>query len=288
MISIPFNKTKIIATVGPSSSSKEKLKELVLAGTDVFRLNFSHGTHEDHLKVLQFIRELNDELNINVCILQDLQGPKIRLSDVKKGAVIKAGDEFTLSIEDFVGDGTRASTTYKNIVNDVRKGDIILMDDGKLELVVKSTNATEVITEVRHGGPLKPRKGINLPYSKVSIPSLTEKDRADLEFGLKHDIEWIALSFVRNVDDIHELRKLINDSGKDSRIIAKIEKPEAVKNIDSIIEASDAIMVARGDLGVEILLEEVPMVQKQIVYKCKKAAKPVIIATQMMESMIEN
>ena len=286
---ILFKKTKIIATVGPASNSKEKLKELVLAGADIFRLNFSHGAHEDHLKVVNFVREINEELGTHVCLLQDLQGPKIRMRDVEGGAVdIKSGDELVITTEKIVGTSKKVSTTYQALVDDVVSGDMILIDDGKIELKVKAVNGREVLTEVVHGGSLKSKKGINLPFSNVSAPSMTKKDIEDLEFGLENDVDWIALSFVRKAADVLDLKKRINAKGKEIKIIAKIEKPDAIKNIDEIIEVSDALMVARGDLGVEIVMEEVPMVQKMIVKKCNKACKPVIIATQMMESMIDN
>lgn len=288
MIQIPFNKTKIVATIGPATSSKKAIKDLIVAGADVFRLNFSHGSHQDHKKVIDHINNLNDELETNVCKLLDLQGPKIRVNEVEEGVKLKAGNQFIITTQETVGNEFKASTSYKNLVNDVSIGDMILIDDGKVELIVEEIREDEVLTKVVHGGKLRSRKGINLPKSHVTAPSLTSKDLKDLQFGIDNDIEWIALSFVRSAEDIHQLRKIIEECGKDLRIIAKVEKPEAVKNIDEIIEASDAIMVARGDLGVEILLEEVPLVQKSIVNKCKEAGKPVIIATQMMESMIEN
>lgn len=288
MSKIPFNKTKIIATVGPASRSKPSLKRLINAGTDVFRLNFSHGSHEDHAVVLKRIRDLNEELNTNICVLQDLQGPKIRVNEVKAGTKLKAGHEFIITTKKTIGDAYSASTTYQALPKDVKPKDRILIDDGKIELEVVKTRKYDVVTEVIHGGKLKSRKGINLPQTIVSAPSLTEKDHEDLLFGLENNIEWIALSFVRRAADVLSLKKMIADAGKDCLVIAKIEKPEAVNNIDEIIEAADAIMVARGDLGVEIPLEDVPIIQKQIVIKCKNAAKPVIIATQMMESMIDN
>lgn len=285
---IHFNKTKIVATVGPASNDKDMLRKLMKEGVDIFRLNFSHGTHDDHAQVIKYVRELNDELGSHVCLLQDLQGPKIRLGEVEKGAKIKTGQKFVITTEDMVGNSEKASTVYQGLPDDVEVGDIILIDDGKIELKVTGKTGTEVETEVVFGGKIKSRKGINMPFTKVSAPSLTEKDVRDLEFGLPHDIEWVALSFVRTAEDIHDLRRRIQAAGKTSRIVAKIEKPEAIKNIDAIIEATDAVMVARGDLGVEIFMEEVPMAQKMIVEKCNKLAKPVIIATQMMESMIEN
>ncbi len=285
---ILFNKTKIIATVGPASNTKEKLHQLIEAGVDIFRLNFSHGSHEDHVKVIQYVRELNEELDTCVCLLQDLQGPKIRVGEVNKGVKIKPGQQFTITPNEMIGTSKMVSTVYQNLHKDVVPGDMILIDDGKIELKVVEINAEDVVTTVVYGGKVKSRKGINLPYTKVSAPSLTEKDLKDLQFGLDNDVNWIALSFVRTADDIHNLRKLIQKANKSAKIIAKIEKPEAIKNIESIIEATDGVMVARGDLGVEIYMEEVPMAQKRIVSMCNRAAKPVIIATQMMESMIES
>ncbi len=286
---ISFKKTKIIATVGPASNTPEKLEELVKAGADIFRLNFSHGTHDDHLKVIKYVREINEKLGTHVCLLQDLQGPKIRTRDMENGGVeIVNGQDLIITTEKMLGNSQKVSTTYQSLVDDVAVGDMILVDDGKIELKVKSINGREVVTEVVHGGVLKSKKGINLPYSNVSAPSMTEKDIEDLAFGIENEVDWIALSFVRTAADVLDLKKRISAQGKQIRVIAKIEKPEAVKNIDEIIEASDALMVARGDLGVEIVMEEVPMVQKMIVKKCNKACKPVIIATQMMESMIDN
>jgi pyruvate kinase len=285
---VSYNKTKIVATVGPASNSKEMLRALIKEGVDVFRLNFSHGKHEDHLKVIQFVRELNKEFGTTVSLLQDLQGPKIRVDEMAPGVVIERGQELIITTRDLVGNNEIVSTSYKNLPNDVKVGDMILVDDGKIELKVKEVRDNDVVTEVVYGGPLKSRKGINLPFSKVTAPSLTEKDLEDLKFGIKHDVDWIALSFVRKADDIKSMRQIMNESNSKSRIVAKIEKPEALSNIDEIIAATDAIMVARGDLGVEIWLEEVPMVQKMLVEKANKAGKPVIVATQMMESMIEN
>ncbi len=283
-----FNKTKIIATVGPASSSKEMLQKLVMAGTDIFRLNFSHGTHEDHKKVIKHVRDINKEMGTHICLLQDLQGPKIRVNMMAPDVEIKEGQEFIITTVEMEGNSKMASTSYEGLPDDVKAGDTILIDDGNIELKVKTVKGKEVITTVIYGGILKSRKGINLPMSKVSAPSLTEKDIADLEFGLENDVEWVALSFVRKPMDIIYLRDRIQKKGKMTRIVAKIEKPEALENIDEIIDVTDAVMVARGDLGVEIVMEEVPMVQKMLVEKCNLKAKPVIIATQMMESMIEN
>ena len=285
---ISYNKTKIVATVGPASNDKEMLRALVKEGVDVFRLNFSHGTHEDHLKVINYVREINAEMGSKVALLQDLQGPKIRVNDMKPGTEIVSGQEIIITTREVLGNNELVSTSYERLPKDVKVGDMILIDDGKIELKVKEVRDIDVVCTVIYGGPLKPRKGINLPFTKVSAPSLTEKDLADLHFGLKHKMDWVALSFVRKAQDILSLREIINEAKSTTRIVAKIEKPEALENIDAVIEATDAVMVARGDLGVEIWMEEVPMVQKRLVEKCNKAGKPVIVATQMMESMIEN
>jgi len=283
------NHAKIVATVGPASQSKEVLTELVKAGVNVFRLNFSHGDHATHQGVIQRIREVNKELGSHVAILQDLQGPKIRVETVKdNGVEIVEGQDLIISTEQCEGTSERVSTSYQQFADDVNVGDTVLIDDGNLELFVKEIKGTDVVCEVKYGGILKSRKGINLPFTKVSAPALTEKDKEDLTFGISQDVDWVALSFVRTGQDILDIKKRIADAGKDIRVVAKIEKPEALQNIDDIIAASDALMVARGDLGVEIVMEEVPMAQKMMVDKCNKAAKPVIIATQMMESMIKN
>jgi pyruvate kinase len=285
---ISYNKTKIVATVGPASNNKKMLTALAQEGVDVFRLNFSHGTHEDHLKVINFVREINQELGTSIALLQDLQGPKIRVNEMKPGIEIVAGQEITITTREVLGDNVLVSTSYEGLPNDVKVGDMILVDDGKIELKVKEVRGIDVICTVVYGGPLKSRKGINLPFSKVSAPSLTEKDMEDLLFGLKQNLDWVALSFVRKAEDITSLRAILDEHKSTTRIIAKIEKPEALENIDAIIAATDGIMVARGDMGVEIYMEEVPMVQKMLVQKCNAASKPVIVATQMMESMIEN
>lgn len=283
------NRAKIVATLGPASQSKDTIRELIDAGVNVFRLNFSHGDHETHAMVIERIREVNQELRVHTSILQDLQGPKIRIGQVENGEVpIQPGQEIIITTKDMVGTSQMVSTTYENLSTDVSPGDMILIDDGNIELFVKSVKGEDVTCEVKYGGSLKSRKGINLPFTEVSAPSLTEKDIKDLAFGIEHDVDWIALSFVRHADDVRDLRARIEAKGKDIRIISKIEKPEALKNIDEIIAESDALMVARGDLGVEIVMEEVPMAQKMIVEKCNHSAKPVIIATQMMESMIKN
>ncbi|MBN8826804.1 MULTISPECIES: pyruvate kinase [unclassified Spirosoma] len=282
-------KTKIVATIGPASETKEQLLALAKAGVNVFRLNFSHGTHEDHLMRLNRIREINQEYNLNLCVLQDLQGPKIRIGNVenKDGVIIVPGQELVFTNDDIMGTAERVSTPYKDMYKDVHPGERILMDDGKLEVRVLRTEGTDVVTEVVYGGPMKSKKGVNLPNTKVSMPAVTDKDWADLKFGLEHEVEWIALSFVREASEILEIKEYIKSQGKKCRVIAKIEKPEAIQNIDSIVAATDGLMVARGDLGVELPAEEVPMIQKMLVEKCNKAAKPVIVATQMLESMID-
>ena len=288
MQDILFNRTKIIATVGPASNSKEVLKKLMLAGTDIFRLNFSHGEHSMHQHVIDTVRELNQELGTYVSLLQDLQGPKIRVNEVEEGTILDDGQEFRVTVNKLKGNNKIASTSYKLLVEDVKAGDVILIDDGKVELKVKDVEGDEVITEVIHGGPLLSRKGMNLPNTKVTSTSLTKKDIIDLAFGIKNNMDWIGLSFVRSAADVTDLKDRILAAGKEIKVIAKIEKPEALEHINEIIDVSDAIMVARGDLGVEIAMEDVPMVQKRIIFQCNKMAKPVIVATQMMESMIEN
>ena len=285
-------KIKIVATVGPASESKESLIQLAKAGVNVFRLNFSHGTHEDHLQRLMTIREISKELDLNLSILQDLQGPKIRTQLVENnGVVLEAGKQLIFAMdENLLGTSEKVGTTYTSMYLDVNVGERILMDDGNLEVKVLSIDPIkkEVVTEVIYGGILKSKKGINLPGTKVSLPCLTPKDEADLYFGLDHGVDWIALSFVRKASDIWDIKDKIKAYGKNTRVIAKIEKPEAIDNLDEIIEATDAIMVARGDLGVEMDGAVVPYLQKVMVEKCTAAGKPVIVATQMLESMITN
>ncbi len=285
----PFHsRTKIVATLGPASAQPDVLFSMFNAGVDVCRLNFSHGSQQDHQAVLDTIRDLNKKHKYNVGILADLQGPKIRIGMVKDGGInLINGKLTTITTRECIGNEDRIYITYQNFPKDVKAGEIILLDDGKLQMKVMETNLVdEVVCEIVHGGILTSRKGVNLPNTKVSIPSLTPEDKVNLDFVLKNDVEWIGLSFVRRAEDIIELRKIIKDQGKSSRIIAKIEKPEAIANIDEIIEVTDGIMVARGDLGVEMPMEEVPLLQKMIVQKCRAASKPVIIATQMLESMI--
>ena len=285
----PFHsRTKIVATLGPASAKPDVLYSMFNAGLDVCRLNFSHGSQADHQAVLDTIRDLNKKYDYNVGILADLQGPKIRIGLVKEGGInLINGKTTVITTQECIGNEERIYITYQNFPQDVQAGEIILLDDGKLQMKVISTNLKdEVVCEIVHGGILTSRKGVNLPNTKVSIPSLTPEDRENLEFVLENDVEWIGLSFVRKAEDIIELKKIIADRGKTARVIAKIEKPEAIANIDEIIAVTDGIMVARGDLGVECPMEEVPLLQKMIVAKCRAASKPVIVATQMLESMI--
>jgi pyruvate kinase len=285
----PFHsRTKIVATLGPASAKPEVLYSMFNAGLDVCRLNFSHGSQADHQAVLDTIRDINQKYNYNVGILADLQGPKIRIGMVKDGGIhLVNGARTIITTQKCIGDEERIYITYEAFPKDVKPNEIILLDDGKLQMRVIETNLKdEVLCEVVHGGILTSRKGVNLPNTKVSIPSLTLEDRDNLEFVLANDVEWIGLSFVRNAEDIIELKDIIKARGKTARVIAKIEKPEAIANIDEIIAVSDGIMVARGDLGVEMPMEEVPLLQKMIVQKCRAASKPVIVATQMLESMI--
>ncbi|MGO3265715.1 MAG: pyruvate kinase, partial [Sphingobacteriaceae bacterium] len=274
-------RTKIVATLGPASAKKEVLTNMIAKGVDVCRLNFSHGTQEDHLKVINTINEINQEHPFSVGILADLQGPKIRIGKMKEGgAILVNGSTVEMTTKELIGDEKRIYITYKNFPNDVQDNEIILLDDGKLQLRVLSTNHLDTVTcEVVHGGILTSRKGVNLPNTKVSIPSLTEEDLDNLNFALDHGADWIAMSFVRSAEDIVQCKEIIKNKGSHAKIIAKVEKPEAIENIDSIIDATDAVMVARGDLGVELPMEEVPGLQKIIVQKCRNLSKPVIIAT---------
>ncbi|WP_026897580.1 pyruvate kinase [Daejeonella oryzae] len=282
------NRTKIVATLGPASAKKEVLLSMIKAGVDVCRLNFSHGSTADHQKVIDIIREINKKYKTNVGILADLQGPKIRIGLVKDGGVnLLSGNKITITTKEMIGDDQQIYITYPSFPKDVRANEIILLDDGKIQMrVIETNNNDTVLCEVVYGGILTSRKGVNLPNTKVSIPSLTEEDLSNLEFALKNDVEWIGLSFVRSADDIIDLKRIIGRSQKNARVIAKIEKPEAIDNIDEIISVSDGVMVARGDLGVEMPMEQVPLLQKMIIRKCCAASKPVIVATQMLESMI--
>ena len=281
-----IRKTKIIATIGPATSSKEMLKRVIQRGVNVCRLNFSHLSHEKAKEIIASIKEVNQELHVHTAILADLQGPKIRVGEFNKPIQLKKGEEVTFCSKK---KKDTIHINYKDFAKDVKTNDRVLLDDGKLALKVISTNKKDsVILKVVFGGLLQSRKGVNLPNTKISLPCLTKKDYEDLDFILKEKIEWIGLSFVRSANDVKILKKIIEKQKRHHKVIAKIEKPEAIKHIDAIIEATDAIMVARGDLGVEAPPHKVPVYQKMIVEKCITQARPVVIATQMLESMTEN
>jgi len=287
---MPTNKkTKIVATLGPACSSKEVINEMILAGVNVFRINFSHADYNDVKERIDIIRELNDEFGYNTAILADLQGPKLRVGVMKEDVVVNKGDIITFTTaEDILGTAKRVYMNYKEFPNDVNPGERILLDDGKLIFeVTKTDKKTEVEAVVVQGGPLKSKKGVNLPNTKVSLPALTKKDIKDALFAIENHVDWIALSFVRTPKDLEELQDLIaKNSTHKIPIVAKIEKPEAVENIDKIVAFCDGLMVARGDLGVEIPAHEVPLIQKKLIHRAKTARIPVIVATQMMETMI--
>jgi len=275
--------------MGPASSNKEVLKKMIQKGVNVCRLNFSHGSYEDHLTTINTIREINNELGTHIAILADLQGPKIRTRKMEEGTLLERGEEVTIVTEEIVGNKDRFAINYPQLPQDVDTGEKILLDDGKLTLEVVSTNKkNEIIAKIIYGGILSSNKGVNLPNTKISLPSLTEKDLEDLKFAIKQNVDWIGLSFVRSARDIIELKHHILVQQGKAKVIAKIEKPEALEDIDAIIEETDGLMVARGDLGVEIPFQNVPLIQKMIIKKGTLHAKPVIVATQMMESMITN
>ncbi len=282
--------TKIIATIGPATRNKEILEKMIHEGVDVCRINCSHDTHAEHLKTIRNIRDLNKELGSHVAILADLQGPKLRVGEiVNNRADLVEGQEYTFVNTPCTGDAEKAYISYKQLPADVTIGETILVDDGKLAFEVVATDGKEWIkTRVLNGGPISSRKGVNLPHTKISQPSMTEKDLDDARFALDNQVDWIALSFVRCEKDIRELKKIVDAHPSSAMIIAKIEKPEALEEIDGIIDAADGIMVARGDLGVEVDFHRVPLIQKNIIKKCRERSKPVIVATQMMESMITN
>jgi pyruvate kinase len=283
------NNTKIVATIGPACSSKEMLRKLIKEGVNVCRLNFSHADHDTHLKTIQNIKEVNRELQVHTAILADLQGPKIRVGEVKEGTVLENGKELSITPQPSLSDEHKLYISYDQFAADVQVGERIMINDGKIQLEVIDTNRVdEVRAKVLHGGPLSSNKGVNLPNTRISQACLTEKDLKDLQFILTQPVEWIGLSFVRAASDIEELKQHIQAAGHHARVIAKIEKPQALDNLEDIVEATDAVMVARGDLGVEIPMQQVPVVQKRIVNICLEKARPVIIATQMLESMIES
>lgn len=275
--------------MGPACANPKTLLSMVEAGLDVARLNFSHADHETHAKSLKMVRDINKKYNTNIAILQDLQGPKIRIGNLKEDLKIKPGQIVTIRTDITEQQDKVLPIIYDTFAEDVKVGDPILLDDGKVEAVVHETNnKNQVKLKIIAGEAIKSRKGVNLPQTKISVPTITEKDFQDIDFAIEHQVEWLALSFVRSADDIKLLKELLRLKNGTSRIIAKIEKPEALKNIDEIIAVADGIMVARGDMGVEIPMEEVPAWQKRIIKKCNLQGKPVIVATQVMESMIEN
>lgn len=284
-----MNNTKIVATMGPACLTKDTLTQMIKAGVNVCRLNFSHADHKTHLETIHLIKEINQDLNVHTAILADLQGPKIRIGKIEEGSSLVDGTEFVITTKECVGDSTKAYINYEQFPEDVKAGELILINDGKLHIEVVSTNSKDtVITKVIHGGELSSNKGVNLPNTVISQPCLTEKDLKDLDFILTQPIEWIGLSFVRSAQDILELKKHIKKENHSARVIAKIEKPQAIKNLNSIIDVTDAVMIARGDLGVEIPMQKVPVIQKKIAKMCLEKAKPVIVATQMLESMTES
>ncbi len=282
-------RTKIVCTLGPSSDSYEQIRALALAGMDVARINFSHGTQEEHKKKIDTVRKLSGELGRPIAVLQDLQGPKIRIQTFEDGEIhLAEGDEFTLTIRDIIGNRHEVSVSYPTFIQDVRAGDTVLLDDGTISMVVEKVSGKNVKCKVIYGGALRDHKGLNLPGSILSVDVLTEKDKEDLQFGLAMDVDFVALSFVQKPEDITQFKKIIAERGKKTPVIAKIEKPQAVENIEKIIDESDCIMIARGDLGVEMNTEEIPPIQKRIIALCNRAGKPVITATQMLDSMIHN
>lgn len=285
-----MKKTKIVATIGPASSSQEVLREMMKRGLNVARLNFSHGTHEEHKVVMDAVKQARESLDLPVAIMLDTKGPEIRTRNFKDGkAILKDDQEFTITTRDILGDDTIAGVTYEGLPEDVKVGDRILIDDGLIELVIKSIEGTEIHCVVENGGEVSNHKGVNVPMVNISLPAVTEKDTSDIVFGIMNGVDFIAASFVRKAQDVLDIRKVLEENGgKHIDIISKIENHEGVKNLDEIMAVSDGIMVARGDLGVEIAPEDVPLVQKEIIRKCNAVGKPVITATQMLDSMIRN
>src|SRR5215207_4392227 len=284
-----YHRTKIVATVGPACDTYDQLLELVKCGVNVFRLNFSHGGHDDKAQIIEYIRQINKTEPYNIAILGDLQGPKLRVGEMENGSIdVEPGDVLTFTNDRLVGTKERIYVSYPNLHKDVKVGNKILIDDGKLEVQIKKIlKNNDVQVEVTMGGKLSSKKGINLPDTKISLPALTDKDLVDLDFIIDQELDWVALSFVRSVKDLIILRNKLQERKSKTKIISKIEKPEALNNLRDIIVESDAVMIARGDLGVELPVEHIPLIQRNIIRKCLHRAKPVIVATQMMESMIE-
>ena len=285
-----MRKTKIVCTLGPATDDKETLRKVIEAGLDVARFNFSHGNHEEQKERIDMVKEISKEIGKPIGLMLDTKGPEVRTGDLKEGKVqLEQGNETIMTTEEIEGDAQRFSVQYKQLPQDLEKGSQILIDDGLIELKVKEVNGTEIKCEILNGGELGSRKGVNLPGVKVQLPALTEKDVSDIKFGIKQGIHFIAASFTRKASDVLEIRKILEDeNAEDIKIIPKIENQEAVDNIDEIIEVSDGLMVARGDLGVEIPAERIPVIQKNLIKKCNENAKPVITATQMLDSMIRN
>ncbi len=285
-----MRRTKIVATLGPATNTLERIAEMIQAGMNVARLNFSHGTHAEHAARIAMVRRAAAECGRHVAILQDLQGPKIRTGPLEGGFPVDliVGARFVITIDPVIGSADKVSTTYQALPRDVRPHDRVLLSDGLIELRVIAHSDTDVVTEVVHGGRLKEHQGINLPGVRVSAPAATAKDLVDLQFGLEQDVDYVALSFVRNANDIVQIKEIIRQAGKNTPVVAKIERPEALDVLPAILAVTDAIMVARGDLGVEMPPERVPLVQKQIIDAANRALIPVITATQMLESMIQN
>ena len=285
-----IKKTKIVCTLGPASENEETLRELIKNGLNVCRLNFSHGSHEEHKGRMDLVKKLREELNMPTAILLDTKGPEIRTGKFDVPEVfLEEGQTFTITMKDVIGDKERCTVSYKGLANDVKPWDTILIDDGLVGLTVKEVNNDDIVCEVQNSGIVKNHKGVNVPGVKVNLPAITEKDRSDIEFGIEQGIDFIAASFVRKVSDVLAIREILEENNAEHiKIISKIENQEGVENLDEIIEVSDGIMVARGDLGVEIPTEEIPVVQKLMIKKCNEAGKPVITATQMLDSMIRN
>ena len=285
-----MKKTKIVCTMGPNTDNREIMKELALNGMDVARFNFSHGDHAEHKHRMEILESVREELGIPIASLLDTKGPEIRTGKLKDGkkVTLKEGDLYTLTTEEIVGDETRGYINYAGLAEDVKPGDRILIDDGLIELHVREVNGTDIVCRIENGGELGEKKGVNVPGVRVKLPALTDKDKEDIRFGVDAGFDFVAASFVRNADAIREIREILDEKGSAMQIIAKIENEEGIENIDSIIEASDGIMVARGDMGVEIPAEKVPHIQKMIIRKCNLACKVVITATQMLDSMIRN
>ena len=285
-----IKKTKIVCTLGPVSENEETLRELITNALNVCRLNFSHGSHEEHKGRMDLVKKLREELNMPTAILLDTKGPEIRTGKFDAPEVLlEEGQTFTITMKDVMGNKEMCTVSYKGLANDVKAGDTILIDDGLVGLTVKEVNGDDIVCEVQNSGIVKNHKGVNVPGVKVNLPAITEKDRSDIEFGIEQGIDFIAASFVRKVSDVLAIREILEENNATHiKIISKIENQEGVDNLDEIIEVSDGIMVARGDLGVEIPTEEIPVVQKLMIKKCNEAGKPVITATQMLDSMIRN